>query len=110
MVDRERLTHGLRRTALLTQERSRGFHLVLEKGKLELSASNPDLGEVHEVLPVDYQGERFETGFNARYMLDGLAAMVSKEVLIELVDELAPAQLRPADDPDHLVVVMPMRL
>ena len=54
--------------------------------------------------------DRFESGFNARYVLDALAAMSAKEVLLELVDELAPAQLRPADDTDHLAVVMPMRM
>ncbi len=110
VVDRERLTHALRRIALLTHERSRGFRFALEKGEIELSASNPDLGEAREVLPVDYTGDRFESGFNARYMLDALSAMTSKEVSLELVDELAPAQIRPADDTDYLAVVRPMRM
>jgi DNA polymerase-3 subunit beta len=110
LVDRERITHALRRISLLTHERSRGFRFAVEDGQIELSASNPDLGEAREVLPIDYTGDRFETGFNARYVLDALSAMASKEVLLELADELAPAQLRPADDVDHIVVVMPMRL
>ena len=110
VVDRERLSHALRRIALLTHERSRGFRFALEKGEIELSASNPDLGEAREVLPVDYVGDRFESGFNARYMLDALSAIRSKEVSLELVDELAPAQIRPADDTDYLAVVMPMRM
>jgi len=110
VVDRDRLIHALRRIALLAHERSRGFRFVLEKGELELSASNPDLGDAREVLPVDYAGDRFESGFNARYVLDALSAMSSKEVLLELAEELAPAQIRPADDADHLAVVMPMRM
>ena len=36
--------------------------------------------------------------------------MLSKEILIELRDELTPAQLRPADDPDRIAFVMPMRI
>ncbi len=110
VVDRDRLIHVLRRIALLAHERSRGFRFALEKGELELSASNPDLGEAREVLPVDYSGDRFESAFNARYVLDALSAMTAKEVLLELVDELAPAQIRPADDADQLAVVMPMRM
>lgn len=110
VVERERLIHALRRISLLTHERSRGFRFVLEDGQLEFSASNPDLGEARESLPVDYTGDRFESGFNARYVLDALGAMASKEVLLELADELAPAQLRPADDTDQLAVVMPMRM
>ena len=74
----------MRRIALMAHERSRGFRFVLADGQLDLSASNPDLGEARELLPVEYQGERFETAFNARYLLDVLGAMTAKEVAIEL--------------------------
>ncbi len=109
VLERERLLHAVRRVALMTHERSRALQLVLDSGELELSTTNPDLGEAREVLPVDYRGDRFETGFNARYMQDALTAMGSKEVSMEFVDELTPALLRPADDPDQLAIVMPMR-
>ena len=110
VCERARLLHAVRRIALLAHERSRGFRFALSDGQIELSASNPDLGEAREALPVDYKGDSLETGFNARYVLDALATMVSKEVVVELTDELAPVAFRPADDPDQLAVIMPMRL
>ena len=110
VCERERLLHAVRRIALLAHERSRGFRFGLADGQIELSASNPDLGEARECLPVDYKGDRIETGFNARYVLDVLATMLSKEVVIELSDELAPVKFLPADDPDQVAVIMPMRL
>lgn len=109
MVDRERLIHAVRRLSIVAHERSGGFQLVLEDGSLQLSASNPDLGEAREEIPVSYTGGRFETGFNARYVLESLAALVSKEVALELADELAAAKLRPADDADQVAIIMPMR-
>src|SRR5262245_42351758 len=45
LVERERLLHGVRRIALMAHERARGFRFVLSDGQIELSASNPDLGE-----------------------------------------------------------------
>ena len=110
VVPREHLTHAVRRIALVAPERSRGFRFVLADGQLEIQASNPDLGEARETLSVDYSGERFETGFNARYALDLLGAMSAKEVVVELKTELAPAQFRPADDPDEVAIIMPMRM
>jgi DNA polymerase-3 subunit beta len=110
VVDRERLLHAVRRMALVAHERSRGFKLSLRDGELELSTSNPDLGEAREALPVDYQGEKLEMSLNARYVLDALGAMAAKEVVLELLEELAPAQIRPADDVDQVAVIMPMRL
>ncbi|MEE9281025.1 MAG: DNA polymerase III subunit beta [Myxococcota bacterium] len=110
VLDRERLVHAVRRMSLVAHERSRGFGLKLTDGRLELSASSPELGEARETLPVDYSGDTFEGAFNARYVLDALQAMVSKEVVIELSEQLSPAQFRPADDPDQVAVIMPMRL
>jgi DNA polymerase-3 subunit beta len=68
------------------------------------------MGEARELLPVDYAGDRFETSFSARYFQDALSAMRAKEIAVELVDELTAAVIRPADDPDQLAVVAPMRL
>jgi len=110
LIEREKLLHAVRRISLMAQERSRGFRFVLADGQLDLSASNPDLGEARELLPVEYQGERFETAFNARYLLDVLGAMTAKEIAIELTEERTPAQIRPADDADESAVIMPMLL
>jgi DNA polymerase-3 subunit beta len=110
VVPRERLAHTVRRISLVAHERSRGFRFILVDGRLELQASSPDLGEARESLPVEYQGDRLETGFSARYFLEMLGAMTAKEIVIELKSELTPAQFRPVDDPDEVAVVMPLRM
>jgi DNA polymerase-3 subunit beta len=110
VISRERLTNAVRRIALVAHERSRGFRFTLHDGQIEIWASNPDLGEARETLPTDYSGERFETGFNARYVLEALGAASAKEVVLELGSELSPVLLRPADSPDELAVIMPMRM
>ena len=68
------------------------------------------MGEAHEELDVDYDGEELAIGFNARYLLDCLGVVGAKEVVLGLQNENAPAQIRPTDDADSLAVVMPMRL
>jgi DNA polymerase-3 subunit beta len=110
LVEREPLVRAVRRISLLAHERTGGFRLSLAPGKLAISASNPDLGEAREELSVDYEGGAFETGFNARYVIEALGAITSKEVYLELTNELQAASLRPADDLDYVSVVMPMRL
>ncbi len=110
VLERERLLHAVRRMSLVAHERSRGFRLQLSDGRLELSASSPEFGEARESLPIEYAESPFESAVNARYVLDALTAMVSKEVVIELSEQLSPAQFRPADDPDQVAVIMPMRL
>ncbi len=106
----EGLLHSLRRVALLSSERSRAVKLELSNGTLRLSSNNPDLGEAHEDLDVDYAGETLAIAFNARYLMDSLNALAVKEVKLAFQDALSPAQLTPTDDPDSLAVVMPMRI
>jgi len=110
VLSRERLANAVRRIALVAHERSRGFRFSIQDGQIELFASNPDLGEARETLPTEYSGERFETGFSARYMLEALGALTAKEVVLELGTELSPATLRPADSLDEVAIIMPMRM
>jgi DNA polymerase-3 subunit beta len=104
------LVKALRRVVLLSSERSRAVKMDISDGKLVLSSNNPDLGEALEELDIDYAGESLSVGFNARYLLDALGAMKTKEVVLGFQDELSPAQLIPTDDEDCLSVVMPMRI
>ena len=71
---------------------------------------SPEVAPGPETLELDFTGDRFETGFNARYLLDCLGAILAKEVVLELTSELSPAAVRPVDDPDQIAVIMPMRM
>ena len=92
------------------ERESRAVRLELSKGRLALSSKNPDLGEAHEELDVDYEGDELTIAFNASYLLEALVATRAKEVRLGLTDELSPAELRATDDTDSLAVVMPMRV
>ena len=110
VVPAEELIRALRRVALLSAERSRAVRFELTKGRLMVSAKNPDLGEAQEELDSNYDGDDMAIAFNATYLLDALQAAHSKEVELGFRDELSPAQVKPTDDADTLAVVMPMRL
>jgi len=102
---------ALRRVSIVSSERTRGVKLQVDAGKLEISSINPDLGEASEELPVEYDGESFGIGFNAKYFMDVLGVLPqSTQVEVGFNDEVSPGILRCEGDPDYLYVVMPMRL
>jgi DNA polymerase-3 subunit beta len=107
-VEREALHGARRRVSILSSERSRGVKLRLQPGTLEVVTTNPDIGEAMEEIEVDYSGEEFSIGFNARYLLD--VGGVGGTVEIGLTDEVSPGIVRLADDEGYSYVVMPMRL
>jgi len=110
IVNKDDFSQVVRRIALLSAERSHAIRLELTSGSLSLFSSNPDLGEAHEDLDVDYAGEELKIAFNARYLLDALNATRAKEIYLGFQDPLSPARIIPTDDDDALAVVMPMRV
>jgi DNA polymerase-3 subunit beta len=110
--ERDRLTNAVKRVALLSNERSRAVKMLIEKGKVDVTSSSPDLGEATETLPVDYTGGSMQICFNAQYVLDFLAAVATDVVSLELKDEVSQAVMKPvgAEGYDYTYVIMPMRV
>ena len=110
--ERDRLTNAVKRVALLSNERSRAVKFQIDKGKVDVTSSSPELGEAHETLPVDYTGAAMQICFNAQYVLDFLAAVATDVVALELKDEVSQAVMKPvgAEGYDYTYVIMPMRV
>jgi len=110
--ERDRLTNAVRRVALLSNERSRAVKFQVDKGKVDVMSSSPDVGEAHETLTVDYSGAPMQICFNAQYVLDFLSAVASDVVSLDLKDEVSQAVMKPvgAEGYDYTYVIMPMRV
>ena len=110
--ERDRLTNAVKRVALLSNERSRAVKFQIEKGKVDVTSSSPEIGEAKETLPVDYTGTSMQICFNAQYVLDFLAAVATDVVSLELKDEVSQAVMKPvgAEGYDYTYVIMPMRV
>ncbi len=110
IIPRDQFLHALKRIAILASERSRGVKVRLAPGVLEVSSSNPELGEAREDFEIDYQGPETSIGFNARYMIDILQSMGDEQVVMVFKDNISPAMITPTATDDYQTVVMPMRL
>jgi DNA polymerase-3 subunit beta len=110
--ERDRLTNAVKRVALMSNERSRAVKFQIEKGKVDVTSSSPELGEARETLPVEYSGSPMQICFNAQYVLDFLAAVATDVVSLELKDEVSQAVMKPvgAEGYDYTYVIMPMRV
>ena len=112
VIPREALADAIRRVSLLAAERSKGIKFSLEKNRLRLFSSNPEIGEARDKLAVDYKGQDLEIGFNAQYLLDFLTAVDTANVLFEVKDENSAVLLRPEGEEDvtNIYVLMPMKI
>ena len=103
------ITEVVRRISLLAQKNA-PLRLAFAEGELTVSARTPDVGEAQESLPVPYQGEPLEIGFNPEFLRDGLEAVESGDVLLKLISPLRPGLIEAADESGFQYLLMPIRL
>ncbi len=105
------LGDGIRRAAIMSDEKLRAIRLAFSPGTVELTASSAEAGEAHEVVTVDYDGPAMEIGFNPQYLLDFLGACSSESVSVSVRDSETQGMLQPAgaSSIDYRYVVMPMK-
>ncbi|PLW84420.1 DNA polymerase III subunit beta [Kineobactrum sediminis] len=104
------LRQAFTRTAILSNEKYRGVRLKLASDVMEIVANNPEQEQAEEQVPVNYQGDGVEIGFNVSYLLDVLGVLSGENVKFSLSDANSSALLEESEDGDSLYVVMPMRL
>jgi DNA polymerase-3 subunit beta len=109
---REHITNAIRRVSLLSTERSKGIKMNVDKNKVELFSSNPELGEARDQVETEYSGDRFEIGFNSQYILDFLTTIESDRVRFEMKDPNSAVLMMPEEtnEIEYKYVLMPMKI
>ena len=110
-LDKERLVGALRRMVVMASDQTHRVRLSLADDLLRFHVSTPDVGEGTEQMPVAYEGEEIEIGFNANYLLEVLRFVDSDEVEMTFKAPERAAVVKPVnDDEAFLCLVMPLRL
>ena len=108
--DRDTLKQAFHRAAILSNEKFRCVRLKLKNEQLTVEANNPDQEEAEEIVPVEYEGEDLEIGFNVSYLQDVLNALDTEVVKLSVADANSSALIEGDGSEDITYVVMPMRL
>jgi len=107
--DRTRLLYALKRVAILTSDRNKGVDVIINSGKIEITAVHPDLGTAKDELDVEYEGEPFSLLINVGYFIDSLNAVDTEKISLEFHQEGSPIVIRPEPTKHYFNLVMPMR-
>jgi DNA polymerase-3 subunit beta len=108
-MDTREVLDVVRRIAVMAQRNS-PLRLRFAEGELTVSARTQDVGEAEESLPVSFNGEPLEIGFNAEFLRDGIESVIGDAVRFRLISPLRPCVLQAEDSDDFLYLIMPIRL
>ena len=101
---------AIKRAALLTTEDSRAVRLTFGGNALVLQSNSPEEGEARVELPIKYDGDKVEIGFNPGFIGDALRAIPFDQIFIELQESFRPGIICGEDKTQFLYVVMPVSL
>jgi len=108
-VSTSELTDVVRRMSLMAQKNA-PLRLAFADGELKVSAQTPDVGEAHEAMPIPFQGEPFEIGFNPDFLRDGLESVDADDLRLKLISPLRPGLIEAGDESGFQYLIMPIRL
>ena len=107
---KEEIEQAIRRVSILSNKEVKGVKLSVDQEKASLSAASAESGTAEDEISLLYQGEKFETGFNSRYLLDAFGAVEHEEIVMNINEPISPAAFKNPKDPNSLWIVMPMRI
>jgi DNA polymerase-3 subunit beta len=109
-VDNSLFAQAVDRVATISAEKSRSVKMAVESGRIVLTVRNMEAGQGVEELEVDYDGEPFEIGFNARYLLDVAGQITGEMAEFRFADPASPTLVLDPTDPGVQYVLMPLRV
>lgn len=111
-VNREKLIDSIERASLIARDSRNNIVKLetLENNMIEISSSSQEIGNVNDIVEIySISGESVNISFNAKYMLEGLGAIDSEEILIEFTGSLSPFMLKSLNQDNILHLILPIR-
>jgi len=112
-LDRRAFLSALERVAVLADPHNNVVKILCdpERSQVVISADAQDLGQASEALAASISGEEIQIAFNVRYLMEGLKAMASEQVVLQCNGPTTPAVLVPLDDDTAFTyLVMPVQI
>jgi len=111
-MERRHLLGALERIAVLADQKNNivKFSIDSDRQELALSVEAQDVGSGRESLPAQVSGEALDIAFNIKYLMDGLKALPSAEVQMQLNTALSPVILTPLGSLKMTYLIMPVQI
>lgn len=115
LIDRGLMLSSLKRIAIYANKSTHLIRLKVANDELNISAEDLDFSnEANETLSCQYDGAEMEIGFNAKFLIEMLSNLSSKEVRLEMSAANRAGILTPTDgkeaEEDILMLLMPVML
>jgi DNA polymerase-3 subunit beta len=112
-TDRDLLVSALKRVRTVitaTKDVTTPVRLTLSDGVLKLEVKTPETADATDILDGTLDGVEIAVAFNPTYLIDGLDAVTTDDVVLQVTDAVKPATIKGVADDSYLYLLMPVRV
>ncbi len=110
IINTNEFYNGIERASLMARETKSSIIKKSFKDQFIEISSISEIGSVMDKVKMKIEGDKFDIGFNPKYLLDVLRVIDSEEVILELSSSLSPCIVKPVDDNEYIYLVLPVRM
>lgn len=111
VVETAQLLEAVRRASITAQSHTPiRFTFDPESQFINVTSKTQDVASAQEKVPAQIDGDLLEIGFNHQYIIDGLSAIDTDEVLFEAQTSLKPGIVKAIGDEYFFYLTMPVRI
>ena len=111
-LDRRQLLSAVERIAVLADQKNNivKFSIDSVNQQISLSVEAKDVGNGQESMPAQVTGDSVDIAFNVKYLIDGLKALSTSDIQIQMNAVNSPVILTPLGGRKMTYLVMPVQL
>ncbi len=109
-LNRKECLDALDRIAIFNTDSDRCAYFDLAASEVMISAQGQDTGSANESLEVVYDGNIGRIAFPTKNLMEIFGHFQSEELTLTLTGPEGPCGITGEDDPDYLVLIMPMKI
>ncbi|MEM9923931.1 MAG: DNA polymerase III subunit beta [Cyanobacteria bacterium P01_D01_bin.50] len=112
ILDRKQFISALERIAVLADQKNNIAKVSIdsESQEITLSVETQEIGSGMESMPAQILGDDIDIAFNIKYLMEGLKALASVEIKMQLNNNLAPVIFSPVGGVKMIYLAMPVQL
>lgn len=111
-LERRQLLSALERIAVIADQKNNIVKFTIDSSnqELALSVDAQEVGSGREVLPAQVSGESLEIAFNINYLMEGIKALGTGEIQMQMNTALSPVVLTPLGGLKMNYLIMPVQI
>lgn len=112
-LSKSELTSAVKLVSVVAQDRNffKRIKFYISEDSVKLESATQDLGSASRTIACKlHPNEFFYVAFNYQFILEALANVDGEEVLFEVSDSNSQGFIRSTENPDHICIIMPMKI